>query len=226
MLQHTASCCNTLHHAATHCITLHHTASCCNTLQHTATHYKTLQHTATHYTYKILHPLVFSPTWYVFVIVFYCFLLFLNVYQDASTHLGIAGKESCHTFEWVMSHVWMSHVKRVNESCHTYKWVMSHIWMSHVTHMNESCHTHEWVKSHIWMSHSCLMNICVVWLVQMCDMTHSYVWHDSFICVTWLIHTCDMTHSYVWHESLMTDSYVWVMSHKQRVQRYQSQWST
>ena len=25
----------------------------------------------------------------------------------------------------------------------------------------------------------------------MCDMTHSYVWRDSFICVTWLIHTCD-----------------------------------
>jgi len=32
----------------------------------------------------------------------------------------------------------------------------------------------------------------------MCDMTHSYVWHDSFICVTWLIHMCDMTQSYVW----------------------------
>jgi len=26
----------------------------------------------------------------------------------------------------------------MNESCHTYEWVMSHIWMSHVTHMNES----------------------------------------------------------------------------------------
>jgi len=24
----------------------------------------------------------------------------------------------------------------------------------------------------------------------MCDMTHSYVWHDSLICVTWLTHTC------------------------------------
>ena len=26
-------------------------------------------------------------------------------------------------------------------------------------------------------------------------MTHSCVWHDSFMCVTWLIHVCDMTHS-------------------------------
>jgi len=34
-------------------------------------------------------------------------------------------------------------------------------------------------------------------------MTHSYVWHDSFICVTWLIHTCDMTHSCVWHDSFI-----------------------
>jgi len=54
----------------------------------------------------------------------------------------------------------------------------------------------------------------------MCDMTHSYVWHDAFICVTWRIHMCDMTHSYVWHDSRkrvttlihmcdMTHSYVW-----------------
>jgi len=53
----------------------------------------------------------------------------------------------------------------------------------------------------------------------MCDMTHSYVWHDSFLfvtwlidiisvdmskenhftCVKWLIHMWDMTHSLVWH---------------------------
>ena len=37
----------------------------------------------------------------------------------------------------------------------------------------------------------------------MCDMTHLYVWHDSFICVTWLIHMCDMTHSFVWHDSFI-----------------------
>jgi len=34
-------------------------------------------------------------------------------------------------------------------------------------------------------------------------MTHSCVWHDSFMCVTWLIHVCDMTHSCVWHDSSM-----------------------
>jgi len=34
----------------------------------------------------------------------------------------------------------------MNESCHTYEWVMSHVWMSHVTRMNESCHTYECVK--------------------------------------------------------------------------------
>jgi len=50
--------------------------------------------------------------------------------------------------------------------------------MSHVTHMNESWHTH---------------------------MTHSYVWHDSFICVTWLIHVTHMNES--------CHTYEWVMSH-------------
>ena len=53
--------------------------------------------------------------------------------------------ESCHTYEWVMSHMWMSHVTHMNESCHTYEWVMSHIWMRLAGY--------EWVMSHIWMSH-------------------------------------------------------------------------
>jgi len=36
-----------------------------------------------------------------------------------------------------------------------------------------------------------------MWLIHMCNMTHLYVWHDSFICVAWLIHMCYLTHSYV-----------------------------
>ena len=33
------------------------------------------------------------------------------------------------------SYIWMSHVAHMNESCPTYEWVMSHICMSHVTHV-------------------------------------------------------------------------------------------
>ena len=56
------------------------------------------------------------------------------------------------------------------------------------------------------MTHSYVWHdsfICVTWLIHMCDMTHSYVWHDSFICVTWLIHMYDMTHSYAWRDSFI-----------------------
>jgi len=50
--------------------------------------------------------------------------------------------------------------------------------------------------------------ICVTWLIHMCDLTHSYVWHDShvwhdlFICVTWLARGCNRTDSYVWRDLL------------------------
>ena len=110
----------------------------------------------------------------------------------------------------------MSHVTYMNESCHTYELranLLSVLMLgsSSITHMNESRHAYEWVMSHIWTSHvthervTWLIHLflcwCWVlhlshtrWLICMCDMTHSYVWHDSFICVTWLIHMCDMTH--------------------------------
>jgi len=55
--------------------------------------------------------------------------------------------------------------------------------------------------------------------IQVCDMTHSYVWRYSLLyatkagrlscmrvpskCATWRIHMCDMTHSYVWHDSVI-----------------------
>jgi len=56
------------------------------------------------------------------------------------------GKESCHTYEWVMSHT--------NETCHTYEIVMSHmIWFLRISsqihfYLSFKC-IHEWVMSHI-----------------------------------------------------------------------------
>jgi len=44
---------------------------------------------------------------------------------------------SCLTFEWVMSHTWMSRVFHLNELCLTYEWVVSFIWTSHVSCLRE-----------------------------------------------------------------------------------------
>jgi len=49
----------------------------------------------------------------------------------------------CHTYECVMSYIWMSHVTHMNESCHTYEWATPQIRIRHVTHMNESYYTDE-----------------------------------------------------------------------------------
>ena len=49
--------------------------------------------------------------------------------------------------------------------------------------------------------------ISVACLIHVCDMTHSYVWHVSFMCATWLIHMYDTTHSRVRPDSCRYDSY-------------------
>ena len=44
-----------------------------------------------------------------------------------------------------------------------------------------------------------LGSVCVTWLVHMCDMTHAYMWHDSFIRVAHTharTHTCTHTHTH------------------------------
>jgi len=125
---------------------------------------------------------------------------------------------SCHTYEWVMSHIWMSHVTNMNESCHIF---LSNVWHDSficvtsyavhnhcVTHMNKLCRTFE------RKTRDTFSFINVTRPIHMCDMTHLSMWHDSyaahnyrvthlkwklgghdsFICVTWLIHICDMTH--------------------------------
>jgi len=135
-----------------------------------------------------------------------------------------------------MSHIWRSHVARLNESCRTYEGVISsHVahmkesYRSHVARLNESCRTYEEVISQTWRSHAGMSQvtrlshkpqrpngvsyICMSHVAHlseyMCDMTHSYVWHDSFICVwrdifirvTWLIDMCDITPWDAQHDS-------------------------
>ena len=141
----------------------------------------------------------------------------------------------------VMSHVWRSHVTRVKESCHTFEWVMSYMtrdgtlyihiyiyiyicvcvcvciyivytWretglyhlphippskraksylrMSRVTTiLNESCHPHEQVVSHIWMSHVTHMN-------KSC---YAYEWVMSqTYWMSRVTHTNESCHTHEW----------------------------
>ena len=50
--------------------------------------------------------------------------------------------------------------------------------------------------------------MCVTWLIHVCGMTHSYVWHDSFMCVPWLILVRGMRQSCEWHDSFVRASWL------------------
>ena len=59
--------------------------------------------------------------------------------------------------------------------------------------------------------------LSILLICAMCHMCYELLmhmrhktWHDSLICVTWLAHMCDMTHSYVWHDTRDTDARVTV----------------
>ena len=79
-------------------------------------------------------------------------------------------------------------------------------WMT--LQMCSRLHLCDMTCSYVW--HDSFIR--VAWLIHMCDVAHSYVWYDSFICVTWLIQMCDMNYSNVGHDSFMCDithTYVW-----------------
>jgi len=59
--------------------------------------------------------------------------------------------------------------------------------------MRESFPTYEWV----------MLDYTSALPIHVWDMTHSYLWHDSFICETWLTHTWDMTHTHMGYDSFI-----------------------
>jgi len=122
------------------------------------------------------------------------------------TWCGVSSSVVSRRYECVMSHLCMSRIT----------WVTTHRWMSHDTHMNESWRAYECVMSRQTCSSSvsrrCRSGSCafisVTWLIHTCDMTHLYVWHDSFIRVTWLIHmwwnaSLVTAYFFTWHDPFM-----------------------
>jgi len=76
-------------------------------------------------------------------------------------------------------------------------------WLNQTTHLHGSWLIHTCDMTHVYVWHDSFIR--VTWLIGLktSSTPHSHVWHDSLTYVTWLIHTCDMTHSYVWHESFI-----------------------
>jgi len=124
----------------------------------------------------------------------------------------------------------MSHVTCMEESCRTYQWVMSHISMSHVAHMNTSRNVayEKVVWSCIWMR--CLQSIdhialqmsimngsCQVWSVtHVHDSRHKHLW-ISHITVKEYCYTNERVMPHIWksrvaHINKSCCTYEWVMS--------------
>jgi len=106
------------------------------------------------------------------------------------------------------------HLRTIVWSCHTYE---------------RSCHTYERPAAMTRPLANSPMSIL--------DMTHSYVWHDSFICVTWFVYNVfirlvlvdsfihwviwqciillmwHMTYAYVWHDSFLCVTWLTHMCH-------------
>jgi len=74
--------------------------------------------------------------------------------------------EPYHTSKLFMSRTWCEFRFYVessdSESRYTYEWVLSHIWMSHGIHVNESCPTCIWALSRKWIHLVCR----VIWRLK------------------------------------------------------------
>ena len=106
---------------------------------------------------------------------------------------------------------------------HSYMWHdsfdMTHfIWFIRICDMTHSYMWHDLFVCVTWLIHiwgtwfmrdskskiliRCLTDIytCDMTYSCICDMTHSYIWHDSFIYVTWPVH--------MWHDLSIRDTWL------------------
>jgi len=153
----------------------------------------------------------------------------LSRYQHLVCHTNV--NESCHTYEWVMSYVWMRYVMYMNES-----------WMSHVTrvkdvdthvlsryqhlvchtYMNESWYAYEWVLSQAGMTHVTHVNDSCHWCKWF--MSHMWTSYVTFKRMRHVTHMNEACHTYgrvilcVWMRHVtrrneLCHTYEWAMSH-------------
>jgi len=130
---------------------------------------------------------------------------------------------SCLTCEWVMSHLWLSHVSHVNESCRMCTRHIQNWWVGTLCGLLlvnrvclASCLTCECIMSHIWKSYvavyTCLLStwqIGTLWGLLL--VIHVSLVNESCLTREWV-----MSHLWMSHVSHVNGSCLsreWVMSH-------------
>jgi len=125
----------------------------------------------------------------------------------------------CHIYAWVMSHTWMSNVIHI-KVCRHVSFSIYYKWMNRVMHMDMSWHictclkkknSSTCVKS---VCETCGKSVCETWHMRVCDITSCHI-HNT--CRQALLDLCEhcvsgMTHSCMWHDSFM--SHIWPLSKK------------
>jgi len=104
--------------------------------------------------------------------------------------------------------IWMSHVTQISESCHTYEWVMSHKSVSHVVHISRQSTSNvtHWpidsLASHVYYCATCLIHI---------KAEHKY--NDTQAFLKPVSHVTHMNESYPTYESVTSHIWMSVVAH-------------
>jgi len=143
-------------------------------------------------TYIFMYIYIYVHTWRLahFDVAVHMWLMYIYRYTHMHIYMCI------YTCVMRILHVaqWMTHVTHV---CHFHACCMrahSKSRLTHVTHLNKSCHIY-----HLRMCHDAFRRVaglikcimCVTWLVDILDMTHSSL---CYVCVTWQVDVLDTTH--------------------------------
>ena len=97
---------------------------------------------------------------------------------------------SIHSYVWHDSFVRVTWLIRMYIVTYSYEWLDSFVRVTWLIHMCDM------TQIPLWFQHD-----AAFWFIRTCAMTPSYVHPHAFIWVTRLVvRMCDMTHSYVWHD--------------------------
>jgi len=202
--------CNT--HCNTHCNTwLQHT------LQHTTSHSVHI-HTAVTWTLMCAAWLVYmwgDNTWLQHTLQH---MIATHTATHTATHDCNTHYNTWPLTVFIFIRLWheLSRVRHDSFICdmtRSYECSVTHYYVWHDSFMSVGLYECDMTRSCVWhescricarrttllfvmLSRYYRIRVCVTWLVYECDMTHScgvthsWVWHDSFVSVAWLVHEC------------------------------------